>query len=152
MSMHTDKGDILALPENYQQFYQEIARFIPSKHIFADPIRTLAYGVDASLYRITPKLVVKIRTVKEVSAIFEIAGRLNTPVTIRAAGTSLSGQALTDSVLLVMAGGWSQYRIDDQGEAIMLEPGILGAEANSYLKPYARKIDRKSTRLNSSHT
>ncbi len=148
MSMHTDKGDILALPDNYQQFYQEIARFIPPQHIFADPIRTLAYGVDASLYRITPKLVVKIRTAKEVAAIFKIAGRLNTPVTIRAAGTSLSGQALTDSVLLLMAGGWSQYQIDDQGETIMLEPGILGAEANYYLKPYARKIGPDPASIN----
>ncbi|WP_371373232.1 FAD-binding and (Fe-S)-binding domain-containing protein [Sporomusa aerivorans] len=148
MSMRPVQADILALPGNYQQFYQEVVRFIPQNRIFADPIRTLAYGVDASLYRINPKLVVKIRTPEEVAEIFKIADRLKTPVTIRAAGTSLSGQALTDSVLLIMGGGWSQYHIDDQGGTIMLEPGILGAEANYYLKPYARKIGPDPASIN----
>lgn len=148
MGMNTMERDFLKLPENYRQFYEQISSFIPKKYIFADPIRTTAYGVDASVYRITPKLVVKVRTPEEVSSILKIAAQLNTPVTIRAAGTSLSGQALTDSVLLVLAGGWSHYHIGDDGDTIMLEPGILGAEANSYLRPYARKIGPDPASIN----
>ena len=148
MGRQTIDRDIKSLPENYRQFYEQIVGFIPAKRIFADPIRTLAYGVDASLYRITPKLVVKVRTPEEVSSILRIAGVLKTPVTIRAAGTSLSGQGLTDSVLVVLAGGWGHYHIGDNGDTIMLEPGILGSEANSYLKPYARKIGPDPASIN----
>ncbi len=146
--MHTVKSDISNLPVNYRKFYEELTTFLPANHIFADPIRTLAYGVDASLYRITPRLVVKVRTSQEVAKIFKIAGKFNIATTIRAAGTSLSGQALTDSVLLVLAGGWSGYRIDDQGETIMLEPGIIGSEANQYLRPYSRKIGPDPASIN----
>ncbi|MGI6092861.1 MAG: FAD-binding oxidoreductase [Veillonellaceae bacterium] len=148
MSMCSRKSDFQNLPENYRQFYEQISGFIPQNHIFADPIRTTAYGVDASLYRMKPKLVIKVRTPAEVSAILKIAGQFNTPVTIRAAGTSLSGQALTDSVLLVLAGGWSHYHIGDGGDTIKLEPGILGAEANNYLRPYARKIGPDPASIN----
>ncbi|MDD4599442.1 hypothetical protein SDC9_03879 [bioreactor metagenome] len=148
MGMRTMESDFSNLPKNYRQFYEQISGFIPKNRIFADPIRTIAYGVDASVYRITPKLVVKVRTPEEVSSILKIAGQLNTPVTIRAAGTSLSGQALTDSVLLVLAGGWDHYHIGDGGDTIMLEPGILGVEANNYLRSYARKIGPDPASIN----
>ncbi|HAK73584.1 MAG TPA: 4Fe-4S ferredoxin, partial [Sporomusaceae bacterium] len=126
----------------------ETAQFIPSKRMFADPIRTLAYGVDASLYRITPKIVVKVRTAEEVTKILKICDRLKIAVTFRAAGTSLSGQALSSSVLLVLAGGWSRYSICDNGETITLEPGIIGAQANQYLKSYSRKIGPDPASIN----
>lgn len=148
MGMQTIEHDFHKLPENYRNFYEQISSFIPKKRIFADPIRTTAYGVDASVYRITPKMVVKVRTMEEVSSILKIARQCNTPVTIRAAGTSLSGQALTDSVLLVLAGGWDRYHIGTGGDTITLQPGVLGAEANSYLRPYARKIGPDPASIN----
>lgn len=140
MSKASKNADIIKLPDNYRIFYEEIISFIPANRIFADPTRRMAYGVDASLYRITPKLVVKVHAPEEVAAIVKIAAQYTVPVTFRAAGTSLSGQALSDSVLLVLAGGWSKYRIEDNGDKITLEPGIIGSEANLYLSPYARKI------------
>lgn len=148
MSLKPHASDLLNLPGDYRDFYEKISQFIPPTRIFADPIRTLAYGVDASLYRITPKLVVKIRSVAEVSSILKIAAGLHIPVTFRSAGTSLSGQALTDSVLLVLAGGWDQYSIGPNGETISLEPGIIGAEANSYLKRHAKKIGPDPASIN----
>lgn len=148
MGMKSRPSDITNLPAGYQEFFNEITAFIPQNRIFADPIRTYAYGVDASLYRINPKLVVKVRTIEEISDILKIAHKLTIPVTFRAAGTSLSGQALTDSVLLVLAGGWSNYRVDGDGGTITLEPGILGAEANTYLKQFARKIGPDPASIN----
>lgn len=44
------------------------------------------------------------------------ARRYNTPVTFRAAGTSLSGQAITDSILLKLSHNgkaWRRYQIED---------------------------------------
>lgn len=148
MGMKSRPHDITNLPARYQDFFNEITVFIPYNRVFADPIRTYAYGVDASLYRINPRLVVKVRTIAEVSAILKNAGKLAVPVTFRAAGTSLSGQALSDSVLLVLAGGWSNYQVGQAGNTISLEPGIIGAEANAYLKPFARKIGPDPASIN----
>ncbi|WP_312203087.1 FAD-binding and (Fe-S)-binding domain-containing protein [Anaerospora hongkongensis] len=136
------------LPEKYRQFYSEVAQFIPAKRMFADPIRTLAYGADASLYRIIPKIVIKVRTAAEVTKILKICNTFKIAATFRAAGTSLSGQALSNSVLLVLAGGWSRYSVGDRGETIMLEPGIIGAQANQYLKSFSRKIGPDPASIN----
>ena len=68
-----------------------------------DPVRTFAYGTDASFYRLEPKLVLKVESEKEVENLLPEAKKLGTPVTFRAGGTSLSGQAVTDSVLMKLS-------------------------------------------------
>ena len=77
---------------------------------FTDPVRTFAYGTDASFYRLNPKLVVKVHTEDEIRRVLPIARRLAVPVTFRAAGTSLSGQAITDSVLLKLSHTGKNFR------------------------------------------
>ena len=61
-------------------------------------------------------------------------------MTFRAAGTSLSGQAITDSVLVVATHGWKGYELFDNNQKIKLEPGIIGAKANNHLAPHGLKI------------
>ncbi|WP_378951670.1 FAD-binding and (Fe-S)-binding domain-containing protein [Pelosinus sp. sgz500959] len=148
MGIKTVPSDILSLPEKYKGFYHAIVKFIPEARVFADPIRTLAYGVDASFYRMLPKLVIKVDTPQEMAMILEVANQSKIPVTFRAAGTSLSGQSITDSVLLVATHGWSKYSISDDGGLISLEPGVIGSEANDYLRPYARKIGPDPATIN----
>ncbi len=128
------------LAGNYKLFHQEVSGFIPGSRLFSDPFRSLAYGTDASFYRLIPKIVILVKTPDEMSRILNSAGRLNVPVTFRAAGTSLSGQAVTDSVLLVTSGGWKKFEVHGNGELITLEPGVIGAQANAYLVPHKRKI------------
>ncbi|RJP22411.1 MAG: FAD-binding oxidoreductase [Deltaproteobacteria bacterium] len=140
MSKWNGRIDYQALPEKYRAYLDAVAVEIPGKRIFCDPFRTLAYGTDASFYRLIPKIVVKVRSPEEVALLLRTSNRLSVPVTFRAAGTSLSGQAVTDSVLALLAGGWRKHRILDGGERIALEPGIIGAEANAILAPYGRKI------------
>jgi D-lactate dehydrogenase len=142
------RGDYLALPGKYRAFLDAVAKKIPVSRIFCDPFRTLAYGTDASFYRLIPKIVVKVRTPEEVALLLRTADRLSVPVTFRSAGTSLSGQAVTDSVLAVLAGGWREHRIFAEGERIALEPGIIGAEANAFLAPFGRKIGPDPASIN----
>jgi D-lactate dehydrogenase len=148
MSLRMRKEDFLALPESYRAFHAGISPPIPPSRIFCDPFRTLAYGTDASFYRLVPKIVVKAFTREEVARILRTAAPLNIPVTFRAAGTSLSGQAVTDSVLVVLAGGWRKRAIHGDGEKISLEPGIIGSEANDCLAPYRRKIGPDPASIN----
>src|SRR5512133_1379761 len=133
------RSDVQALPAAHQRFLEGARAVLPAERLFTDPVRTLAYGTDASFYRLVPKLVARVRTVEEVQALLALARRHGTPLTFRAAGTSLSGQAVTDSVL-VQLDGWKARRIVDGGAAIVLGPGVAGGEANAALAPLGRKI------------
>ena len=139
----------LNLPPSYRQFHDAMAHFGPGQRLLIDPFRTLAYGTDASFYRLIPKIVIKVRTATEVIEVLRTAHRLNIPLTFRAAGTSLSGQAVTDSVLVLLAGAWKHHAVRGQGERITLEPGVIGAEANRLLAPYKRKIGPDPASINS---
>ena len=108
-------NDCNTLPDNYRTFYSRIKQFIPEERLFCGPLRTLAYGTDASFYRLIPKIVVKAHTEQEVSELLKVAHGMTIPVVFRAGGTSLAGQAITDSVLVYLAGGWRGHRISDDG-------------------------------------
>ena len=136
------------LPGKYQQLYDDLSTFIPEKRLFTDPLRTLAYGTDASFYRLIPKIVIKADSETEVARILQTADSRNIPMTFRAAGTSLSGQAVTDSVLVICGGNWNAYEILDNGHRIRLQPGVIGGQANRYLAPYGRKIGPDPASIN----
>lgn len=128
------------LDRRYQKFHDAVASFVPAERIITDELRLLAYGTDASFYRLVPKIVINVESEGEVARILRLANSDGIAVTFRAAGTSLSGQAVTDSVLLRMGEGWNGYRIYDQARRIDLEPGIIGAHANRTLAPFGKKI------------
>lgn len=83
-------------------FLRDVQQLIPQERRFDDPLSTLAFGTDASFYRLIPKLVIRVESEDEVVALLQLAQRDRVPVTFRAAGTSLSGQAISDSVLIVL--------------------------------------------------
>jgi D-lactate dehydrogenase len=128
------------LPGKYQEFHRIIRRTIPAKNIITDPLRTITFGTDASFYRLIPKIVINVENEGEVQLILRQASRLRLPVTFRAAGTSLSGQAISDSILVRLGEGWRGYRVFDQARLISLEPGIIGSQANAILAEFDRKI------------
>ncbi len=131
------------------QFIQAVKRLIPAERYFDDPIATLAYGTDASFYRLLPKLVVRVESEAEVVALLKLANEHHVALTFRAAGTSLSGQAVTDSVLLVLGENWQQREVRGLGEQIRLQPGVIGAQANSVLAKFQRKIGPDPASINS---
>ncbi len=128
------------LTGNYQLLYQQLIRVVDPKRIFHDPLHTLAFGTDASFYRLIPKMVIKAKNEEEVSLILKESSKLDIPVTFRAAGTSLSGQAISDSVLVIAGNHWRNFRIDKDGLKIRLQPGLTGGKVNTLLAPYGRKI------------
>ncbi|CAA7613176.1 FAD/FMN-containing dehydrogenase [Candidatus Terasakiella magnetica] len=119
---------------------RDLVGVIPEKRLITDPLRLLAYGTDASFYRLIPKVVVEVADEAEVMGVLTTCRRHGAPVTFRAAGTSLSGQAVTDSVLMILGNGWNKAVVEKEGAAIRLQPGVIGAEANRRLAAFARKI------------
>ncbi|PFG52591.1 D-lactate dehydrogenase [Marinobacter sp. LV10R520-4] len=129
-------------------FVSAVNQLIPQQRRFDDPLSTLAFGTDASFYRLIPKLVVRVNAEHEVVALLLLAGKHQVPVTFRAAGTSLSGQAISDSLLIVLGDGWNKREILDNGDRIRLQPGVIGAHANAVLAPLGRKIGPDPASIN----
>lgn len=127
------------LNKAYSGFVKEISRTISRDRIYTDDLRCLAWGTDAGFYRLLPKVVVRARDEEEVQLVLRTASELGLPVTFRAAGTSLSGQAITDSILLVAGKYWEKYRIlDPEAKAIACQPGLIGQRVSDILAPYKR--------------
>ena len=100
--------------KDYATFIQKAQTICPNR-VFTSTLTTFAYGVDASCYSYTPKVVVWVYNELEVVEIIRLARACETPITFRAAGSSLSGQASSDSILIVANDGFKQMEILDNG-------------------------------------
>ena len=124
----------------YQAFLQEISQFVPQERIYTDELRRLAWGTDAGFYRLIPQIVIRSNNEQEISDLLRSATRHQLPVTFRAAGTSLSGQAISDSILIIAGKNWEKYSISPDHNRITLQPGIIGQRVNELLQPFGRKF------------
>ena len=125
---------------NYMAFLHDASQVIPQERIYTDELRRLAWGTDAGFYRLIPQIVIRSSSEEEISELLRLADRYGLPVTFRAAGTSLSGQAISDSILIVAGKHWEKYSISPDHEQITLQPGIIGQRVNEILAPYGRKF------------
>ncbi|GHX11673.1 oxidoreductase/iron-sulfur cluster-binding protein [Vibrio cholerae] len=132
----------------YQQLEQILASRIDPQRIITQEAKRLAYGTDASFYRLIPKIVLRLKSLDEVIFAIQSCGKLGIHFTFRAAGTSLSGQAVSDSVLITLTDDWRGHEVQNQGLKIRLQPGVIGADANKYLAPFQRKIGPDPASIN----
>ncbi|OFY44023.1 MAG: 4Fe-4S ferredoxin [Bacteroidetes bacterium GWF2_40_14] len=124
----------------YKELYDGLSQLIPKERLLHDSLSTLAFGTDASFYRLIPKLIVKVQSEDELQHVIKKADKLSIPITFRAAGTSLSGQSISDSVLVIATHGWQKHEILDNGAKIRLQVGLRGFQANGWLAKYGKKI------------
>ena len=101
-------------------------------------IERLAWGTDAGFYRLIPQEVLHPATEADVQSIIKRAHKEGKHITFRAAGTSLSGQAISDSLLVVCGKKWEQYSIGKDAKTITLQPGIVGQRVNDILRPHGK--------------
>ena len=124
------------------------AKEIFKDRIYTDYLRRFAYGIDASCYAYVPRVVVRAVNENEIITLFTLSQKYNTPLTFRAAGTSLSGQACSDSVLVLANAFWQDIEIVGNAESIKCSCGVIGIEANEALKPYGKKIGPDPATIN----
>jgi len=126
----------------------ELTRALPARQVVSDDLRRLAYGTDASFYRLIPEVVAVVEDEDDVQAVLRVARAHQRPVTFRAAGTSLSGQAVTDGVLVLIGEGFATCEIAADADSVRLGPGIIGGEVNARLAPRGRKIGPDPASIN----
>ncbi len=108
--------------------------------VLDSPAERIAHAHDASFYRLVPKAVVFPASESEVARLFALSHELNLPLTLRAAGTSLSGQAITDGLLVDLSRTFDGIRVEEEGQRVRVQPGAIGGHVNGALQRYGRKI------------
>jgi D-lactate dehydrogenase len=130
--------------------HQALTRSLGKASVYTDELTLMATSADAGCYRKVPKIVLKPQDEKQVIEALKILHAQKTPLTFRAAGTSLSGQAISDSVLLQARGDqWSGYEILDEGRMIRAQPGITGTRLNQLLAHTGMKFGPDPASINS---
>jgi len=123
-----------------QKLREELGRIVAPSRVLTRPIELIAFASDASFYRLIPKAVVLAQGIAEIQALFRFSHQQRIPITFRTAGTSLSGQAVTDGILVEVARHWKGLAIEDDGRRVRVQPGVIGGYVNTVLRPYGVKI------------
>ncbi|WP_226344632.1 FAD-binding and (Fe-S)-binding domain-containing protein [Agilicoccus flavus] len=95
---------------------------------------------DASHYLLLPRAVVVARDGADVAATVAVAARHGVPVTFRSGGTSLSGQAGTDGILLDTRRHFRDVEVLDDGARVRARPGATVRSVNARLRPHGRAL------------
>jgi D-lactate dehydrogenase len=118
----------------------QLGTFIDPSRILTRMIDRIAFASDASLYRLIPRAVVQPINSEEVRELFQFSRKNRIPLTFRAGGTSLCGQAITDGILVDVGRYWRMGSAEEDGRLVRVQPGLIGQQANQILKKYGAKI------------
>lgn len=103
-------------------------------------IDRLAFAHDASHYLLIPRGVATPKTADEIGRLLRASHESRMPVTFRAGGTSLSGQGVTDGLLVDTRRYFRRIDVLDDGERVRVQPGATVALVNAHLARYRRKL------------
>ena len=118
----------------------QLSQIIHPSRVLTSHLHRVAYANDASYFHLVPQAVVQPSSISEIQSLFKFTQQNRIPMTFRAAGTSLSGQAVTDGILVDISKHWGNYRVEDEARLIRTQPGIVGGFLNNVLKPFGRRI------------
>ena len=79
-------------------------------------------------------------SIDEVRGLFRLSHEQKVPMTFRASGTSLSGQSISDGILVEVARNWRGIQVLDGGAKVKVQPGVIGAHVNLALKTFRAKM------------
>jgi D-lactate dehydrogenase len=127
---------------------RDLVGIVGPERVLTGHLQRVAYASDASFYRLVPQAVVFPATLDEMRRLFAWARQSKVPLTFRAAGTSLSGQAVTDGVLVDVSKHWRHLDILDHGQRVRVEPGLIGGVVNARLRPFGRKLGPDPASIN----
>lgn len=117
-----------------------LKKILPESRIRSRYIDLVSFASDAGFYHLIPKAVVQPVNEDEIISLFQFSQQQNIPLVFRTGGTSLSGQSITDGILVDLSQHWNGIQIECNGDLVRVQPGITGAMVNTYLKKYKRKI------------
>lgn len=113
---------------------------LPPDRIKTRLIDRVSFASDAGFYYMVPEAVVQPIDEEEIKALFAYSQKHRIPIVFRTGGTSLSGQSITNGILVDLSQFWRNIRVEENGALVRVQPGITGSMVNAHLKKYGRKI------------
>ncbi len=117
-----------------------LAAIVGQDRVLDRPVDLIAFASDASFYRLIPKAVAFAGSVEDIRGLFRLSHEQKIPMTFRASGTSLSGQSVSDGILVEVARNWRGIKVLDGGARVWVQPGVIGAQVNQVLRPFRAKM------------
>ena len=125
-----------------------LLKILPEERVKTRLIDRYAYASDASHFYLVPEAVIQPVSIDEIKKIFEFSNREKISITFRAGGTSLSGQGVTDGILVDLSNYWRKVVPENNGTTVRVEPSVIGANVNHALKKFGRKIGPDPASIN----
>ena len=105
--------------------------------LYTDDKLKALYATDASAYREIPLAVAIPKNKGDLLKIIAFAGKHNTSIVPRTAGTSLAGQVVGQGIIVDVSKHLNQIlEFNEKEQWIKVEPGVIRDDLNVYLKEY----------------
>ena len=118
----------------------DLERLLGEDRVLGRVSDLVRYASDASPYRLIPKAVVMARDAGDVGRVLSYGREQGVPVTLRAGGTSLNGQAQGDGIMVDVRRHFTGVEPLDGGDRARIGPGTVLGHANRVLAPLGRKL------------
>jgi D-lactate dehydrogenase len=125
-----------------------LSEIIAKERIKSSLIDLVAYASDAGFYYLRPKVVVLPIGEEEIIGLFKFSKKHQIPIVFRAAGTSLSGQSITDGILVDLSQHWAKIKVEEEGRIVRVQPGAIGSIVNASLYKFGKKIGPDPASIN----
>jgi D-lactate dehydrogenase len=99
-----------------------------------------AMANDASHYLLVPQAVAVAHDADDVGKLLKAAAASGVPLTFRSGGTSLSGQGVTDGILVDTRRSFRDVEVLDDGARVRVQPGVTVRQLNAHLAAFGRKF------------
>ena len=118
----------------------ELGDLLGADRVLTRALDLIRYASDASTYRLIPKAVVMAHDAGDVAKVFAHGRRAGIPVTLRAGGTSLNGQAQGDGILVDVRQRMRRIDVAEGAEHVSVGCGTVLGHVNRVLAEHGRKL------------
>ncbi|GAB3599692.1 FAD-binding and (Fe-S)-binding domain-containing protein [Microbacterium tumbae] len=108
--------------------------------VAARSIDRFAHAHDASHYLLVPDAVLSPQDADGVARAFDAVRAAGRTLTFRSGGTSLSGQGVTDDILVDTRSAFRDIAVEQDGDIVRVGPGATVRQVNTRLARYKRKL------------
>ncbi|MBI3811183.1 MAG: FAD-binding oxidoreductase [Nitrospirae bacterium] len=114
----------------------DLRRLLGNAKVLSDVPALTAYAIDAGIYRLEPQAVVLIENESDLVPVIKYARRNRIPLTARAGGTNLTGNAIGEGIILEFSRMNRILELNREEKWVRVQPGKTYSELNRDLERY----------------